>query len=295
MSLTPTSAAASKCSVILKTADQYDIWKSRVTDACWCATAKNVFNLSDDECKHAIELLEHPDTKPEHKAAADWVGKCWTIITTSLHDEVYVKVTHVSRGLIKSLLSEISHAMVVNNLEEVQPLRLELYGATMQKDCGSDLQCWINYILERASKLHFLKKEVPQEELVAIFLKGLHPVPFQQLQVFFAIPGQMPKTFDAVVATARKFASNPAVAQELAKLKSAGMSQSMFSVVQGPQNQKQTARCRLFASSGQCRFGSRCKFVHSPMPAPQGQSQSAITAKNWVTRKMCAIAKSVQC
>ena len=212
-----------------------------------------------------------------------------------------MKVTHVSRGLLKSLLTEIGHAIMVNNLDEVPPLRLELYGATMQKDCGSDLQCWINYILERASKLLFLKKEVPQEELVAIFLKGLHPVPFQQLQVFFAIPGQMPKTFDAVVATTRKFASSPAVAMELAKLKSAGISQTMFPMVpQAQTKSKQTPRCRLFASSGQCRYGARCKFTHVSTPASgsprrnRNRKLANVTiATNWVTLKIYVIAKSV--
>jgi hypothetical protein len=221
-----------------------------------------VFAVTDDECKAAVAVLEGDAKKPEEKSAADWVGKCWTIITSSLHDEVYLKVNHVSRGLIKSLLSEIAHA-IVNNLEEVQPLRLELYGASMQKDCGSDLQTWINYIIERANKLLFLKKEVPQEELVAIFLKGLHPVPFQQLQVFFAIPGQLPKTFESAVATTRKFASSPAVAMELAKLKSTGLSQSMFPMIGEPTS---SARCRLFASSGQCRYGDQCKFKHVAVP-----------------------------
>lgn len=305
MSLTAKSSAASKCAVLLKTADQYEIWKSRVSDACWCATTKNVFNISDEECKAAIALLEDPETKSEHRAGAEWLGKCWTIITISLHDEVYLKITHVSRGLLKSLLSEIGHALVVTTLEEVQPLRLELYGATMQKDCGSDLQAWINYILERAGKLLFLKKEVPQEELVAIFLKGLHPIPFQQLQVYFAIPGQMPKTFESVVSATRKFASNPAVAMELAKLKSAGVSQNMFPMVplgpQAPQSkQKQTARCRLFASTGTCRFGNRCKFVHIATPAsghstPQAQPprQCAYCNKIGHTEEVCHTKKRV--
>ena len=147
-----------------------------------------------------------------------------------------------------------------------------------KKTAGPTRQAWINYILERAGKLQFLKKEVPQEELVAIFLKGLHPVPFQQLQVFFAIPGQMPKTFEAVVTTTRKFASSPAVALELSKLKSRGVSQSMFPMVpQGPSLPNQTARCRLFASTGNCRFGARCKFTHVSSPHSSQSPQSQAT------------------
>ena len=85
------------------------------------------------------------------------------------------KVSHISRGQLRLLLAEISHALVVNNLEEVQPLRLELYGASMVKDCGSDLQTWISFVTERTRKLN---KPVLDEEQVAIFLKGLHPVVF---------------------------------------------------------------------------------------------------------------------
>jgi len=103
---------------------------------------------------------------------------------------------------IASLISNIRHTLVVNNLEEVPPLRLELYGGSMQKDCGSDLQAWVNFVMERAQKLAFLKHAVKDDELTAIFLKGLHPV-FQQLQVYFAIPGQMPKVLDDAIAITR--------------------------------------------------------------------------------------------
>ena len=78
------SSVSSKCPVVLKTADQYDIWKARVADACWSATAKDVFSISDEECKKAIALLEAEDQKAELRATADWVGKCWTIITKSM-------------------------------------------------------------------------------------------------------------------------------------------------------------------------------------------------------------------
>jgi hypothetical protein len=208
-----------------------------------------------------------------------------------LHDDVYRKVNHVSRGLLKSLLSEISHTLVVNNLEEVAPLRLELYGATMQKDCACDLQMWVNFIVERAGKLSFLKRPVEEAELVSLFLKGLHPV-FNQLQVYFAIPGSLPKTFEGAVAITRKFASNPTVAADLAKLRSSGLSQSMFPVtaqsqvgvpqnmfpvtaqgVQAPSQSKSKQLCRLFASSGTCKYGARCRFVHTPSPTATQQTQ----------------------
>ena len=77
MSLTAeTTAKTSKCSVVLKTADQYDIWKARVTDSCWSATLKDVFTIADEECKHAINELEKKDPKEHHLHS--WVGKCWT-------------------------------------------------------------------------------------------------------------------------------------------------------------------------------------------------------------------------
>jgi hypothetical protein len=190
-------------------------------------------------------------------------------VTNSIHDDVYRKVNHVSRGLLHSLLTEISHALVVTGLDEVPTLRLELYGATMQKDAGSELQAWISFVVERADKLEFLKKPVEDAELTAIFLKGLVPT-FNQLQVAFAIPGSYPKKFTDAVATTRKFAANPTVAAELDKLKSRGQSQSMFlatSQVPAAPKPKSQILCRLFASTGQCRFGSQCKFVHTATPA----------------------------
>ena len=135
MSLTAdyASGAAHKCAVILKTVDQYDMWKARVTDACWSATLMNVFDVTDEDCKAAISELEKK--VPDNKHKFEWVGKCWTILTSSLHDELYRRVNHTPRGFIKSLLNEISHALV-NNFEDVAPLRLELYGKNIMA-----LQC----------------------------------------------------------------------------------------------------------------------------------------------------------
>jgi uncharacterized protein with PIN domain len=92
MSLNAVSASAVvKCAVILKTADQYEIWKSRVADACWSTTGLNVFEVTDEECKSAVSALEGDAKTKADKPAAEWVGKCWTIITSSLHDELYLR------------------------------------------------------------------------------------------------------------------------------------------------------------------------------------------------------------
>ena len=104
-----------------------------------------------------------------------------------------------------------------------------------------------------------------------IFLKGL-PALFQQLQVYFAIPGQLPDTFDKAITITRKYAANPNVAAELAKLKSSGMSQNMFPLTtnQPPRPNRSAPICRQFARSGTCSFGARCKFTHTATPAQTG-------------------------
>ncbi len=68
-----TTAAPFKCAVILRTADQYDIWRARVADACWSATCKDVFTISDEECKLAIQTLEAKSDKGDK--SSEWVGK----------------------------------------------------------------------------------------------------------------------------------------------------------------------------------------------------------------------------
>jgi hypothetical protein len=278
MSLTSamTESSTLKCSVLLRTADQYPIWKSRVTDACWAATHKDVFAITDEDCKIAVGDFEAAATAKMAKKKGeapvgppDWVGKCWMIITSALHDDVYSKISHVRRGAIQSLLGEIQQALVVNNMEEVAPLRLELYGGTMQKDANNDLQTWISFMKERSNKLTFLKKPVDEAELVSIYLKGLHST-FQQLQVYFAIPGQLPTTLDEAITITRKFATNPAVAAELAKLKSSGTSQAMFPLTaQVPRAPKSKPLCKQFARNGTCTYGSNCRFLHTTTPGPR--------------------------
>ena len=72
----------------------------------------------------------------------------------------------VKRGLIQSLLTEINAALQINSAEEIQPLRLELYGATMQKDANCDLQTFIAYLLQRQKKLIAHGKPIEEEELI---------------------------------------------------------------------------------------------------------------------------------
>ena len=211
-----------------------------------------------------ILLLGLAGGDDEERKQYDWLNKIWLLITGSLHDDLYRKVNHVKRGMLPGLLAEIAHALVVSNLEEVPSLRLELYGGSMSST-GCDLQNWINFISERQSKLSFLEHAVAQPELVAIFLKGLHPV-FQQLQVYFSIPGNMPTNFDAAVAIVRKFASSPVITMELAKLKTSGLSQAVFTMAAQEVKTTSTPQptmCKLFARTGQCRFGAKCKFVHT--------------------------------
>jgi len=102
------------------------------------------------------------------------VSKCWLIITSSLHDDLLLKLT-VKRGLIQSLMAEINAALQINSAEEIQPLRLELYGATMQKDGNADLQTYIAYLMQRQKKLAAHGKPVEDEEMISIFLKGYTP------------------------------------------------------------------------------------------------------------------------
>ena len=277
------AAAVGKPTIpLLKTADQYMAWKARVVDKCWALTGKDISLVTDHICEQALTKALAEDAKAD---AANWVGKCWLTITTALHDDILVKVAHVPRGHIQALLIEISQALMLHSAEEIQPLRLELYGATMVKEGNSDLQTYVVYLLERAKKLAAHKKAVDEEELIAVFLKGLHPL-YQPLQVHFAIPGTLPKQFDEMLAIVRRYSTTPVVAAELAKLKSGGVSQSMFPITTTPQSSK--AACRQFASKGTCRFGSSCKFLHVATPAATPASKPQVNTPAGKSQVKCA-------
>jgi hypothetical protein len=169
--------------------------------------------------------------------------------------------------MIRSLLNDISVSLMINQAEEVTPLRLELYGATMQKEGNNDLQTYIAYLVLRKNKLEAHGKRVDDGELVAIFLRGLHPL-YQPLQLHFAIPGQMPNTFEKAVNIVRRYSATPAVVAELAKLKTPAISQHMFPVTTAPVQGKKPV-CRQFASRGSCQFGANCRFQHTSIPGQQ--------------------------
>src|SRR4051812_48392976 len=89
---------------LLNTADQYQAWRVRVSDKCWALTGKDIFQLKDAVCVQAFQAFvsKSDEKKPEE----NWVGKCWITITGALHDDLLVKVAHVERGHIESLLAE---------------------------------------------------------------------------------------------------------------------------------------------------------------------------------------------
>lgn len=254
----------SRVRVSLRTADQYHLWKARVNAACWAATRLEIFSISNQSCIALLKKFSDEKSEPR----LDVIGRCWTIVTSSLHDELFLKLVHVEHGHLETLLAEIRSALLVNIAEDVQPLRLELYAASMQRDCNNDLQSFVAYVIQRRDKLLFLKVKVPDEEMALIFLKGL-PSIFQPLQVHFAIPGNKPASFDAMVDIVRKFSATPIVAIELNKLKSSGLSQNVFTSVSRPNVNsssvlpKERPFCIKFSKFGVCSFGDKCKFYHS--------------------------------
>ena len=186
---------------LLKSADQYLAWRTRVADKCWALTGHDLADVTDKECVAALK------TAGDEKEAAK--RDCWVSsagLSHPLCDDLLLKLT-VKRGLIQSLMAEINAALQINSAEEIQPLRLELYGATMQKDGNADLQTYIAYLMQRQKKLAAHGKPVEDEEMISIFLKGLHPV-YQPLQVHFAIPGTLPKRFDQVVDIVRRYSAS---------------------------------------------------------------------------------------
>ena len=246
----------------MQTADQYLAWKTRVYDKCWAVTGHDLAETTDDDCKAGLKAAS--ELKDVHKRD-NWVSICWMIVTGSLHDDLLLKLT-TKLGLLASLMSEINAALMINSAEEVQPLRLELYAASMQKDGNSDLQSYIAYLTHPLKKLQS-HGAVPEGEAVAIFIHGLHP-----LQVHFARPGVMPKTFDSAVDVVRKYSATPTVATELAKVKAGAMSQHMFAAAPAPSTSSKIL-CRQFARSGSCQFGAKCRFSHTSTPSPQTFTQ----------------------
>ena len=97
----------------LRTSDQYEPWRTRIADKCWGKTGKDILAVTDQACTAALHKLRTEETKGTKEAAAlvaanCWVTECWMTITKSLHDDILMKVAHVERGLIETLLKEIA-------------------------------------------------------------------------------------------------------------------------------------------------------------------------------------------
>jgi hypothetical protein len=252
---------------------------------CWALTRLDVFALSDEDCENL--MTAHEEKKA--KISTDPVGICWDILTKHLSDDLFLKVSHVGKGRIGSLVAEIRASLAVSTVEDVQPLRVDLHGVDMVRDCGNDLQTYISFIISRRNKLQFLNSEVPQNELIHIFIKGLSPI-FQPLQVHFAIPGTLPDEFEKVVAIVRKFSAAP---QWLKSWQSIAWPPPMFS---SPMLLHRNLGRNLIAASSR-RMGPAdsatnanfrmavCtrKLEVNPLALPHLQPLSATTARNAVT------------
>ena len=262
----------------LRTADQYEAWVAKISDKCWSKTGKDIFTITDAACVAALTKLHSESKSSTESAQHGWVTTCWSAITKSLHDEIMIKVAHVERGHIASLLKEIASALTVYNTDEVGILRLELFGATMEK-CNSDLQSFISYLQLRQRKLKFLKKSLADEDLVAIFVNGLHPI-LAPLKMHMRLA--LPTKLEDATAIVLAHCGTPEVKAELLKLKAPGLSQHMFPVMATPQQQHSTTTtnrqpCHQFAR-GRCRY-SNCRFSHTPVPVGTSMPASATTGQ----------------
>jgi hypothetical protein len=125
MSLNAQSDDAAK-SPPLRTADQFPAWKERMTVRCWAIINKNVFDLSNADCKATMKTLDQKDPSKRE----DWITRVWVILSTSLHDDLLLRVVHIEPGLVHSLIREVETALQVHEPNEAQTLRIELYSAS---------------------------------------------------------------------------------------------------------------------------------------------------------------------
>lgn len=272
--------------LLLRAAENYDVWRARIDNECWAATHLSIFTLTDAECLERVTAFD----KGEHKTPQmDLIGQCWKLIFNSLHDELLVKLVHVRQGCISSLLREIRSALLVAMADDVQPIRIELYSASMTKEGNCDLQTYISYILLRRDKLKFLGVDIPNAEIAQVFLRGL-PSVFQPLQLHYSIPGNAIDKFEDLVDTTRRFASTPVVVAELLRVKSASGAPSPQSIMISTERDRQANpnkpnKQRPFCfqySKGSCSFGDKCRFYHG-----SANSASSSSSNQENKRKYC--------
>ena len=82
---------------VLKTADQCELWKARICAKCFFSTHHDPFLVKDEDCIRDM----NPVAEGEILAARpplEWVGRMWLIIIGSLHDDLFIKLTHVQHA-----------------------------------------------------------------------------------------------------------------------------------------------------------------------------------------------------
>ena len=105
--------------IILKTGEQYNIWKARISSACWALTRADVFSLTDEQCVQMMEARDAAEGKDVRGGFAPdiyIIGKCWSVLTSHLSDDLFLKTAHVKKGHIATLIAEIRASLAVSTV-----------------------------------------------------------------------------------------------------------------------------------------------------------------------------------
>ena len=116
VSYTSKAAPNAKVNMQLKTADQYELWFSRVSDATWASTRKILADITDASCAAAEADAQNPE-KVKAYGYIDWVPIVWILETSALSNEIYLKVSHRSDIFSSQGGSYFTHGRVVPGRE----------------------------------------------------------------------------------------------------------------------------------------------------------------------------------
>ena len=99
--------------LLLRSADQYSLWKARASAACWSITQRDVFAVTDEQC--GFGALE----EGQERKIPEWVGKAWMALIGSLHDKLFIRLVrrartyrHATSRNTSGIISECRYAWI---------------------------------------------------------------------------------------------------------------------------------------------------------------------------------------
>ena len=257
----------------------YHAWLAAVKDELYAIQAGPLLNKSELDAHGA----EQRGNVADDVVDGDVRRKAYIMLKRSISDDIKKKLEDVGQGEVETLLRRVRLSFYKPSPHMVEMLHNKIASITI--DAYPNMDDYTLDFQRVAAQMLNCGGKVDDSLLKMWFLKGLSAdyamVKFQATAANMTLAD----TYLAIVnfaGTDPKLTGSTHPAHKKARPQVASTAQEF----------KPDGMCRIFANTGKCRFGDKCKFKHTKTPGDKHQTKDTNAATNKATADVgCAACK----